>query len=350
MDLKSLIFFLSSLNAPAGFEKLVSEEVVKLLGKCCDNVRIDSLGNIIAIKRCGKENAPLIMLDSHFDEVGFIVTGITDEGFLHFAKIGSPDERVLPGAEVLVLTDPPLPGIVACLPPHIQSAEERGRFVDTDAMSIDIGFSKEKATKLVKPGTPVVSLNKTPVQLKNNRFSGKALDNRLCVAVCISSLYALKGKSITADVAFVASVQEEAGCRGAGPAAFGLKPDVSIVLDATFGDSPDTPPCDSFALGSGVTLCRGPETEPRLLPIFFFTAEKLGVPCNPEVYGGSTGTNARAIQISGYGVPTAVLSVPVRYLHTSVETADLEDAELAVKLLVEFFTHYREEEEKCLSI
>lgn len=343
MDLKALIFFLSSLPAPTGFEKRAQEAVCNLLRGGFDSVRADALGNIIAIRHCGKKNAPLLMLDAHFDEVGLIVTGVTDEGFLRFAKLGSPDERVWYGAEVLVLSDPPLPGIIACLPPHVQSEEDREKFADAEGMSIDIGLPKDRAERLVKPGTPAVPLQKAPLELKNGRFCGKALDNRLCAAVAIAALDRLKGKSLHADVAFVASVQEEAGCRGAGPAAFGLAPEAAIVLDSTFGDSPDTPADSSFSLGGGLTLCHGPETDRALTDRLFETAQRLGICCRPEVYGGSTGTNARAIQVAGYGVPTAVLSLPVRYMHTPVETADIKDAESAVSLLAGFISHYGED-------
>jgi len=343
MDLKSLVFFLSSLAAPAGFERQSSNIVADLLRSCCDDVYTDALGSVIAVKKCGKENASLVMLDAHFDEIGLIVTGITDEGFFRFAKLGGTDERVLSDSEVLVLSEPPLAGIVACLPPHVQSEEDKGKFVDTESMCIDVGLSKSEAEKLIKPGTPVVSLHCAPTELLNCRFCGKALDNRLCAAVCISVMNALKDKTLNVDIAFVASVQEEAGCRGAGPAAFGLSPDAAIVLDATFGDSPDSPSNDTFSLGEGLTLCRGPETDRTLTDLLFETAERLNIACRPEVYGGSTGTNARPIQVVGYGVPTAVLSVPVRYMHTPLETADIVDAESAVRLLAEFFTGYVED-------
>lgn len=326
---------LSEASGPAGFESSAASAAASALAGVCTAVSRDRLGNLVAFRRCGADNAPLLMLDAHIDEIGFIITGVDDGGFLKFAPVGGLDARVLPDAEVTVLTDPPIKGIVCCLPPHVQSAAEMEEFAKPDTLAIDIGYDKEKAAALVKPGTFAVSA--APFcALSNNRFTGKALDNRACVAAVIAALDAVKGEKLDYDIAFVASVQEELGTRGAKPAAFGLAPDAAIVLDVTFGAAPDAPEDGTFPLGGGITLCLGPAVDKALTDRLFSLADKLGVPCRPEVYGHDTGTNATPVQVTRAGIPVAVISIPIRNMHTPCEVIDFTDIEYAVKLLAGF--------------
>lgn len=333
--MERLLKKLSEASGPAGFEGGASSIAESALAGVCTEISRDRLGSLVAFRRCGAERAPLLMIDAHIDEIGFIITGVDEDGFLKFAPVGGLDARVLPDAEVTVLTDPPIPGIVCCLPPHVQSAAEMEEFAKTDALAIDIGYDREKASALVKPGTFAVSA--APFcALANNRFAGKALDNRACVAAVIAALDAVRDEKLDYDIAFVASVQEELGTRGAKPAAFGLNPDAAIVLDVTFGASPDAPKNGTFALGEGITLCVGPAVDRVLTDRLFRLAEGLGVPCHPEVYGRDTGTNATPIQVTRAGIPVAVISIPIRNMHTPCEVVDFTDIESAVKLLAAF--------------
>lgn len=329
-----LLAALSAAPAPAGFEKAAALVIKSELPECFE-IRTDGLGNLIAFLRGKSPNAPLLMIDAHMDEIGLIVTGIDDDGFVKFAPIGSYDARTLPNSEVIILSETPVPGIVCCLPPHVQSDSEMEEFLKTEQLAIDIGFDKATASGLVKPGTFAVSAAKFR-PLQNGRYAGKALDNRACVAAVISALKAVKDLELDFDIAFVASVQEEVGTRGARPAAFGLNPDAAIVLDVTFGASPDTPSGSYFELGKGITLCLGPAVDRKLTGTLFALAGKLGISCHPEVYGRDTGTNATPIQVSNAGIPVAVISVPLRYMHTPCEVVDFTDLSNAALLLAEF--------------
>lgn len=330
-----LLAALSGAPAPAGFEKAVLSIIKSELLTLCPEVRTDNLGNLISLFRSAAPNAPLLMIDAHMDEIGLIVTSIDDNGFLKFACVGSYDTRVLPDSEVIILADSPIPGIICCLPPHVQSASEMDEFVKTGELAIDIGFDKTKASELVKPGTFIASAADFR-PLENNRYTGKALDNRACIAAVISALKAVRDLELDYDIAFVASVQEELGTRGAKPAAFSLNPDAAIVLDVTFGASPDTPSGDSFELGKGITLCVGPAVDRKLTGKLFDLTDKFEIPCHPEVYARSTGTNATPIQVSNAGIPVAVISIPLRYMHTPCEVVDFTDLNYASLLLAEF--------------
>ena len=173
----------------------------------------------------------------------------------------------------------------------------------------------------------------TGKELAFGRLTGRAFDNRLCLYAAIEAVKQAPADR-NYDIALVASVREEVGCRGAGAAAFGLAPDACIVLDVTFGAQPEAPSFGTFALGGGVTLCVGPFTDRKLTNSLFELADKLGVSVSPEVYGGSTGTNAPPVQITREGIPVAVISIPIRNMHTPAEICDPADTDAAIRLLV----------------
>lgn len=334
MDTASF-FALANLPGPSGSEKAVTDFVIENYSRLFDEFRTDALGNLIGISRSGRENAPLLMIDAHCDEVGLIITSVTDEGFLKFNALGSPDVRTLINAEVTVLGRENLPGIVCTLPPHLQTASEMETYPKLTDLSIDIGMSSEEAEKLVSPGDCAVLAAKG-FSLLNGRLAGKAFDNRLCLRAALAAVEAVSGEKRDFDIALTLTVCEETGCVGAGPAAFSLSPDACIVLDVTFGSQPDAPGEATFDLGSGVTLCVGPFTDRTLTDRLFDLAGELEIGCSPEVYGTSTGTNATPVQITRCGIPTAVISVPIRNMHTPVEVCDPSDSDAAAKLLSEF--------------
>ncbi len=341
MDKKEF-FSLANIPAPAGAEAPLAAYLTEKYAHLFSETKTDRLGNFIGISRCGLENAPLLMLDAHMDEVGLIVTTVTDEGFVKFDALGSPDVRTLINAEVLILGARPVPGVVCTLPPHLQTAAEMESFPKITELSIDIGLSADEAKALIGPGTVGV-LKTEGLELVTGKLTGRAFDNRLCLYAALEAMKSAQG-SRDYDIALVASVREEVGCRGAGAAAFGLKPDAAIVLDVTFGAQPEAPSSGTFALGSGITLCMGPFTDRKLTNRLSDLAEELDIGCSPEVYGGSTGTNATPVQITGAGVPVAVISIPIRNMHTPAEICDPADADAAILLLGEFLKNLKGED------
>ena len=329
--MRELIKKLSDMRGVSGFEYRITNEISSMMSPYCDEVKIDALGSVIGIRRCGKENAPRIMIEAHCDEIGLIVTSITDEGYLTFASVGGVDERTLPCTEVTVHAKEDLWGVIGIQPDYML---ESGKTVKIKAMAIDTGLSADKVREIVSVGDSI-TLAQSVGSLGERQFSGKSLDDRASVAVIISVLKELQNADLNADVYAVAAVQEEVGCRGGKTTAYGINPDMAVAIDVCHGITPDNSD-DAFEVGSGTVISVGPNLHPRLTEALFKTAKTHGIKVNTEVDEGNTGTDAWEIQVSRNGIPTALLSIPLKYMHTSVETLNLEDAEGAVKLLTEF--------------
>ncbi len=321
-------------SGPSGFESAVSERAEELLRPLTDEIRKDVMGNLFGIRRCGKPGAKHLLLDAHLDEVGFIVTEIT-EGFLRFSAIGGVDSRMLPGREVTVMGEEPLYGVIDCLPPHVLSAEQREQAVQLKDLYIDLGLSQEEAEKRVPIGTPGVFRGDL-IRLQGDSLSGKALDDRLCAAVLLATLDELRGEELPWDLTVMLSTQEEVGCRGAKPGIWSADPDWCIAVDVTFARTPDATESGTFKAGSGCTIGVGPNCSRGITEVLISTAKEKEIPYSIEVMPGNSGTNGWTMQVSRQGIATAIVSVPIKYMHSPVETARLCDAEAAAKLLSEF--------------
>lgn len=339
MTLQMILQDLVDASAPAGFEAPAGEALFAALAEAGCELRRDRLGSLLAYRKCGVANAPLLMLDAHMDEIGLIVTHIDEQGFVHFGALGGVDVRTLPDSEVSVLCDPPLPGVICCLPPHVQTSDEMKSFPKLTDLAVDCGFSAETARCCIQPGTPIV-FRHHPSVLLNQRFVSKALDNRISVAILACIMNQLKDAALDYDIVMAATSMEEVGGRGARTAAFGLKPDAAIVLDVTFAEAKGIPSERTVPMEE-LTVCVGPECDRRLTAQIRQTAETLNIPMRSEVCPRSTGTNGSDIQISRAGVPVAVLSVPVRNMHTPVEMVSLKTVDHAVCLMNELLINMK---------
>lgn len=340
MELREIIKEFSGISAPSGCEEPAAARIKELLAPLVDEVKTDAMGNVIGIKRCGIEGAPRMLLDAHMDEVGFIVTEAV-EGYLRFSTIGGVDARMLPGREVTVLAEEPLYGVIGCLPPHVLSAEEREKSIKVKDLYIDIGFSQEEAEKRVPPGTYGV-FRGDAFDLGSEYICGKAMDDRMCVAMLLKTMENLKDEHPGYDLYFLASVQEELGCRGAQPAAFGIAPEYCIAVDVTHGATPDASGPETFKPGCGAVITVGPNANRKMSDALAAYCRENGIDYKIEVAPGHSGTNAWPIQIAREGVCTGVLSVPLKYMHSPVETVRISDAEAGVKLLTGFLGEYFE--------
>ena len=335
MTIKETTRELCALSGPSGFEEAVARRAKELLEPLADEITADSMGNVLALRRCGKPGARQLLLDAHLDEVGFIVTEVT-EGFLKFSALGGLDERTLPGREVRVLApDGPLYGVVACLPPHVLTAEQKEQAVEIKNLFIDLGLSQAEAEKRVPIGTPGV-FEGPMFDLQGDNFVSKALDDRICAAVVLQVLENLKGEELPCDLAVMFSAQEEVGLRGAAPGAFRLAPDWCIAVDVTHARTPDAPKGETFEAGKGCTVGVGPNANRAMTKAIMDAAKEQEIPYSVEVMPRSSGTNGWAIQITRQGVATAIVSVPVKYMHSPVEAASLADAEAAADLITAF--------------
>ena len=335
MDIVPLLKRLSEANGVSGYEHQVRQSVQEEFGRLADEVRTDALGNVIALKQGeGPEPRPAIMLATHMDEIGLIVSDLED-GFLHFQQVGGYDDRVLLGQEVLVHGRRVLPGIIGARPPHVLSLKERGQPLPYDKLRIDVGLSPEELPKVVRVGD-LVTMKREMIELQGGLVAGKALDDRVSIVAALICLEELGRMRHLWDLYAVATVQEEVGVKGAITSTYHLQPDVGIAIDVTWAKQPGTPDEYTYDLGKGPTIGCGPNFHPKLQQALVETAEKLEMSYHLEPAARPGGTDAYAIQVSREGIPAELISIPQRNMHTPVETVSIKDVERSGRLLAAF--------------
>ena len=343
VDIYQALERLSTACGPSGYERAVAAEAKELLEPLVDEVWTDRLGNVVGVRRCGIPGAKKLLLDAHLDEIGLVVTGIQD-GFLRFGTIGGVDPRMLPDLEVTVLTDPPRLGVVACLPPHVLTPEEREKAPPVQDFYVDAGLDQEQAQTHIHIGTPMVFRSQC-FRLGDRQVCGKAMDDRSCFVALLRAAELLRDKALDVDVYFLGSVQEEVGCAGAITSTQALNPDWCVAVDVTHGKTPDSAKGRAYDLGRGPAVGIGPNMTRWMSNRLLDKAKARNLPVQKEVMGGSSGTNAWVMQTRNEGIATAVLSLPLKYMHTPVEVLDLEDLEHTGQLLAAFAQQLGEEAE-----
>ncbi len=299
----------------------------------------DGIGSSVA--RIG-EPSPLLAVVGHIDEIGLVVRHIDEKGFLWFAPIGGWDPQILVGQRVEIEgPEGPVPGVVGRKPLHLLDADARKKVVELKGLHIDIGVDgREAAAELVRVGDPVV-IATDPLALSGQRIVSRAMDNRLGAYVALEALRRCheRGAMQGASFAAIAAVQEEIGLFGARTSAFAVKPDLAIVVDVTHAtDAPgiDEKELGSHSLGSGPVIYRGATLSPKVFELLVETAEAEGIEHTIGATGNSTGTDADAVQFARSGIPTSLVSIPLRYMHSPVEMVDLADLEATVELIAAF--------------
>ena len=315
----------------SGFEFLgIRDVVIEELKPYVDEIKVDKLGNVIAHK---KGSGPKVMIAAHMDKIGVMVNHIDKEGYLHIVPVGGVDPRTLVAQRIRFFTDKgERIGVVGHIPPHLQKPEDRKKPADWDTIVVDVGAEgKEEAEEMgFRVGT-VGEFAPAFTQLTENRIATPYLDDRVCLYAMIETAKALE--SHEADIYFVGSVQEEVGLRGARVASYAIDPEIGIAMDVTFakqvGDKGKIVP----KLGGGPVMdAVGPNIHPKVRAFAEEVAKKYDIPLQAEASPRPTGTDANIMQINREGVATAVLSIPIRYMHSQVETADIRDIDLTIKL------------------
>ncbi len=332
-----MLFKLTNENGVSGDEFSASSAAAEMLRAYTDDVNVDDFGNVIANLGVRKEGKPHIMLDAHIDEIGFIVTYITKEGFLKISNCGGIDKRLLPAQQVEVLCSNghKIYGVLTSTPPHLEKDEKKA--AELSDIFVDIGMPEEKAKNMISLGDRVIISNE-PCVLAGDRVTSKCLDDRAGVISLICVLDLLKDEidSLNCSLTVVFSSQEETGERGAEIAAYKVNPDMAIAVDVSFakvaGDKKEA--CGEMGKGSmiGVSSSLSKIMSEKLINI----AKDKGIPYQIEVMGGKTGTNADAIGVTRSGVKTATVSIPLKYMHTPVEMISVSDIENTAKLCAEF--------------
>jgi len=339
--LKGLLEKLSNAHGISGYEGNVRDIIKQEIKSYVDEVRVDNFGNLIAIK---KGESPSVMIAAHMDEIGLMAKYIDDEGFIRFATVGGWFAQTLVNQRVLLHTKKgTVAGVIGSKPVHVMEEEEKKKTIETKDMFIDVGASsRDEAMAMgIEPGVPA-SLDRKLVALANDKVTGKAFDDRAGGVVLINALERIAGLDLKPTVMAVFTVQEEVGLKGAKTSAFGLNPDVAVAIDTCIpGDHPGIKKTDSSVqLGQGPAITimdaggRGVITHPKVLEWLRETAKAKGIPYQMDVTEGGT-TDATAISLTREGVPSGVISVASRYIHTPVEVLSLKDLAKTADLVVE---------------
>lgn len=324
--------------AVSGFEKQSATIAAELLAPYCDTITVDDFGNITALRKCGKKDAKQILLDAHFDQIGFVVTDVLEDGFLRFTQSGGVDPRMLLGCEVTILQgETPLYGIISCMPPHLLKAGEQDKAVPIHEMVIDTGLFDAKSK--IQIGTPVVFAEKM-CQLSEDSITGKCLDDRAGIVAILYALEKLQKETLQVDIGVSISVQEETTALGARIGTWQQQPEYAIAVDVGHAKTPDAPADKTFVYGGGVMIGMGPNLHTKLTKSLIKTAKAEGISYQQEVMEGHTGTNAWQMQVTACGTAMALLSIPLRYMHTPIESIKISDLESVSNLLYHFIRNF----------
>ncbi len=322
--------------SPSGFETATRKVIENRMKKITKDTSADVMGNFTAV--LNKDGKPKIMIAAHYDEIGLMVKYISEEGFIYFTTIGGIDNHLIPGRKVHIHTDNgKILGIIGKKPIHWMEKEEREKILKIEDMWIDIGVkNKKEAEKIINIGDPVTLAEGFDV-LRNELITSRGFDDKMGAYLVVEIMDKLKDKKFPSSLYGVITVQEEIGLRGAIPSTFRVDPDIGICIEviwATDHPSIDKKKIGEYKIGAGPVISRGANINPKLFSLLVDTAKKEKIPY--QVFGepGRSGTDANVMQLTKKGVATALVSIPIRYMHTPVEMLSTKDLDWAARLIV----------------
>ncbi|SNX55428.1 M42 family metallopeptidase [Thermoanaerobacterium sp. RBIITD] len=344
MNYKNFLKVLTESFGISGYESTVSNLIKENFQNISDDIKEDRFGNLICVKK-GTGSKYKVMLAAHMDEIGLLVKDIDKNGFIKFTTVGGFDQRTLPSQEVIVHSKRDIIGVIGSKPPHLLSKSESDKSIKIDDMYIDVGLNQKEAKDIINIGDPV-TVHRNFNELLNDCVSCKAIDDRAGIVVMAVCLEELKKLYHYHDVYAVATTQEELGMRGAATSAYNVKPDLAIAIDVTHGNAHGLNL--DLELSKGPAIGKGPNIHPIIFDGLIESAKAYNMPYQVEPLPGNSGTDAWAIQISTSGVPTGLVSIPLRYMHTSVETISMKDVLYSGKLLAYYISNLPLELEEYL--
>lgn len=334
-EILSFLKALISMSGLSGYEAPVRQLIEEAWLPLSDELHVSQLGSLHALRRgVGREPRRSLLLAAHMDAIGLMVIGF-EQGLLRLTGVGGLDPRVLPGQPVTVHGRQELPGMLVQPPDHLAPPALAGKTTALEYLWIDVGLEAQQVERLVRVGD-LVSFAQPPLELGGELLVGHSLDNRASVAAVTYCLDQLQHLRVDWDVWAVATTQEEETLGGAATSGFQLRPDLALVADVTFASSPGSPAHLTYPLGKGVTLGWGPNVHPGLYKALYILADSLEIPWKMEPMPRHSGTDAMALQVVAEGIPTAVIGLPLRYMHTPVEMISLKDIRRAGRLMAEF--------------
>ena len=333
--LKNFIFSLCAVPSVSGFESRSTEALRSLIGDELEFVSVDGVGNHLFCKRSGKQNAPKILIDTHFDEIGLLVTEVLDGGFLRVCQMGGIDPSIMQASDVVIYGKQTLRGVVVSTPPHLKKDADLPKI---EEMLIDTGISTEKARELIEIGTPV-GFAPVYTELLNGRICGKSFDDKACAACAAFAIANTPKEALAGDVyLLLSSVEETNRLGGAAAGAFSVMPDYAMVIDVNLARVPDTKDFETVEMDKGISISVSASTNLELTRL----TEKLCVDREIEhsmiAAPTSTGTNAASVNLTACGIPTVDVGLPLASMHTYTEVVSMRDCETLVKLVGEFIS------------
>lgn len=316
-----------SVCSVSGNEKRMTEYIKNYTSEFCDEVVIDSIGNVIA--KINNNSNVNVTLEAHIDNIGLVVNKIDEQGFIKFSCSGGIDTSILATSEVIVHGKKDLFGVIGAKPPHLKTKDDKDKKISVKEMYIDCGYCYDKIVKYVSIGDTITISSKYN-DLNSEFLTSGSLDNRIGCYVVTECLKRLKRQNLNYNVCGLFSVQEEVGCRGSRKGISITDSHIAIVVDVTFGVSPYTDDEHGFVVGGGITIAVGPNLDRNLTNSFIKMCEKNKIPYKKEVCADNTGTDAWPIQVSCEGIRCILVSVPIKYMHTTVEMANKTDINNAI--------------------
>ena len=343
MDSKTFLKQLISLPGLTAHEAPVREAIAAEWKPLVDELTVSRMGSLHGLKK-GTANAPglqegqprpRIMLAAHMDAIGLMVTNIAENGLLRIFRIGGVDPRILPGMPVTVFGRRELPAIIVEPPDNLLPSSIKGRPVRMEYLMVDTGLEADEVRQLVRVGD-LVSFATPPTDLSGDTVSGHSLDNRASVVAITGCLEELQHVNHAWDVYAVATVQEEETLMGGYTSPYTIQPQIAVAVDVTHAKGPGASDWRTVPLGKGFTLDWGPNTHPALFDAFKEVADRLDMQYQVQIYPSYSGTDAMGMQIVNEGIPTMVVSIPLRYMHTPVELVSYKDIARTGHLLAQF--------------
>ena len=339
MELFSYLQEVTQKFGPSGHEYEVAEWLKSQFEPFCDSVTIDSLYNVIALKKATRKRkdgkpAPKVMIVTHQDEIALMVSAIEEDGSIRLGNVGGVDPRVLPASTVTVhasKTNEKLIGVVGATPPHLLGDSNRSKNYLREELFVDCGFTAENLHSKVDVGD-LITLNGPTTKLLNGRMASKTMDDRVCCGISLDTAERIQNMSHICDIYFVCASQEEVGCKGAGVAAYTIQPDMAYIMDVTHATLPNSRPDTTLPL-EAPAITFGPFVQYKLVDALRNTAKKHSVTLNEEHAESRTGTDTDSVQIAGEGVPCVLINLPLKYMHTAVEVVSTKAVTETARLL-----------------
>lgn len=335
--LKGDIIRLCSIPSLSGFEYRASDRVKDIYSEYFDEIKTDLVGNQMLIRRCEKENAPRILVDAHFDEVGMIVSDVLDGGFLRMVRVGGIDPAIMQAADVVVCGNETIRGVVISTPPHLR-ADKDGKLPPVEELLVDVGlgYTLDELREIIPIGSPIV-YSAAYSELGEKYIAGKSFDDKACGAIAARAIIDTPREQLAGDVYLCFSAREETSMHGGAlSATFKADPDYALVIDVNLGSAPDVPSNETVKIGGGVSVSYSAATHRGLTKMTVELYRECGIPVIPTAAPSSTGTNAPTVNLVREGVPTVDIGLPLRNMHTYNEVINLDDCNALCGAVREF--------------